>query len=689
MAQNIPIYIPTYISSINFDPARVLPRLYFYNGTLDCAKYYMTDLDTPNVSTNEFPYFDHYNTPSGSQFPTTSSLSLLFNNETPVYGSQPDETLYTTYWTDYINLLYNPKTRIIYAEAIIPLSEYFDLELNDVVNWRGNYYHLRAINDYNLRTGECKLQLLGPILPNAVTQNLAGCGFNFEAPTITTTTSTTSTTTTAAPTTTTTSTTSTTTTAAPTTTTTSTTTTAAPTTTTTSTTSTTTSTTSTTTSTTTTTAAPTTTTTSTTSTTSTTTAAPTTTTTTTLESRFFRVEYTSSLPESMSVLTYLSTATDLYAYRNKGWQNTGYISGMSSYQLIPTNSVVVVSGSKTMSNNGSFSIESLTQNPITGSSLPFDVIVKDKYDNFNTISQSYFGLNEFNTDGVRSAAVINGYYSASAWLSVTRSIEYKPTDNKNLVLWNVSGSNGYASYDLARSAFDSATGSYSTAFAVGIQPISQSMMQKGWKRVPAYDTSSYTNRFTANIAANRFYIGDFGGYKTIVRFETDTFNTSSNVWVQRLDTKIPFPIQRKGTGNLFGDQIGVDSNFKACNLEGTASGFIYYNQSSASFYTGITADGFYGSTIANTMQLQGTIPYQDYYLNDIWIPTITGTQYTLYLNSQNPNWLETQQGNLNVLNDNLPESPYITFAMSRTTGTATNGTTVIPSYDNCCSSSCP
>jgi hypothetical protein len=38
------------------------------------------------------------------------------------------------------------------------------MELNDVINWRGNYYHLRAINDYNLKTGECKIQLLGPII---------------------------------------------------------------------------------------------------------------------------------------------------------------------------------------------------------------------------------------------------------------------------------------------------------------------------------------------------------------------------------------------------------------------------------------------------------------------------------------------------------------------------------------------
>jgi hypothetical protein len=135
----------------------------------------MVDCETYNIESGslvnngvvkevtQFPYFDHYNVVSGS-FPTTGSRSLLFLNENPVYGSQPSQNLYTEYWSNYVNLLYDPKTRLINASAIIPLADYFDMELNDVVNWRGDLYHLRAINDYNLKTGECKIQLLGPLL---------------------------------------------------------------------------------------------------------------------------------------------------------------------------------------------------------------------------------------------------------------------------------------------------------------------------------------------------------------------------------------------------------------------------------------------------------------------------------------------------------------------------------------------
>jgi hypothetical protein len=196
MSQRVPIYIPTFISDQNYNPNRVLPRIFYFNGMVDCEEYYIESgsLNTVGVikEITQFPYFDHYNIVSGS-FPTSGSDSLLFNNEAPVYGQQPTENLFTTYWSTYVELLYNPKTRLIGASAIIPLSEYFDTELNDIVNFQGNYYHLRAINDYNLKTGECKIQLLGPIITDT---------FGISSSDIVTTTTTT--TTTAAPTTTTT-----------------------------------------------------------------------------------------------------------------------------------------------------------------------------------------------------------------------------------------------------------------------------------------------------------------------------------------------------------------------------------------------------------------------------------------------------------------------------------------------------
>jgi len=171
MSQIIPIYIPTYISDQNYNPARVLPRLLFYNGMIDSQTWWIesgsTSIGGVTYQQNAFPYFDNYNVVSGS-FPTTDSKSLLFYNEQASYGEVPIESLYTEYWERYVELLYNPRTRLINASAIIPLADYFKIELNDIVQWRGNYYHLRAINDYNLKNGEAQIQLLGPILDDAL-----------------------------------------------------------------------------------------------------------------------------------------------------------------------------------------------------------------------------------------------------------------------------------------------------------------------------------------------------------------------------------------------------------------------------------------------------------------------------------------------------------------------------------------
>jgi hypothetical protein len=170
MSQIIPIYIPTYINNADYTPARVLPRLLFFNGMLDCQTYWIesgsADFGGVTYAQTAFPYFDNYNVVSGS-FPTTDSKSLLFNNEAASYGEVPTDSLYTTYWSKYISFLYNPKTRILNCSGIIPLADYFKMELNDIVNFRGNYYHLRAINDYSLKDGTCNLQLLGPVIPDS------------------------------------------------------------------------------------------------------------------------------------------------------------------------------------------------------------------------------------------------------------------------------------------------------------------------------------------------------------------------------------------------------------------------------------------------------------------------------------------------------------------------------------------
>ena len=166
------MFIPTFIANAEFQPARVRPRMFFYNGKLETTPYNILGQRTPTngqgASINFYPYFDHYSTGSGEDIPTTDSDSNLFLNEAPSIGDIPNDTVYTKYWSKYVALLYNPKTRLLDMSAVIPFADYVELELNDIVFFRSNHYHLRAINGYNLKTGECELQLLGPILTDSL-----------------------------------------------------------------------------------------------------------------------------------------------------------------------------------------------------------------------------------------------------------------------------------------------------------------------------------------------------------------------------------------------------------------------------------------------------------------------------------------------------------------------------------------
>lgn len=164
------LYIPTFIADANFKPARVQPRLFFYNGKKNVTtpwKFHEqndSSGDTFYVNTeNSFPYVDHYTTGSSGE-PDADSQSLLFFNEPPGYGTIPSNNLYTEYWDNYVQFLFSPQTRFVECEAFIPFGRYVGMKLNDVVIYKGKYYHLRAINDYDLSNGNCKLQLLGPII---------------------------------------------------------------------------------------------------------------------------------------------------------------------------------------------------------------------------------------------------------------------------------------------------------------------------------------------------------------------------------------------------------------------------------------------------------------------------------------------------------------------------------------------
>mgnify|MGYP000465620114 CR=1 FL=1 len=128
-------YTAPFIRQLN----QLLGNPIFYNGTLDCEPFLIESNDGGVISQTEipaFPYFDHYSLEPGGTEPGLQSNSLLFLNENAVYGTAPTGSLYSNYWEKYVGLLYDPKTRLLDASAIISLADYNEMELNDIVQFR-------------------------------------------------------------------------------------------------------------------------------------------------------------------------------------------------------------------------------------------------------------------------------------------------------------------------------------------------------------------------------------------------------------------------------------------------------------------------------------------------------------------------------------------------------------------------
>ena len=100
------------------------------------------------------------NTPSHTIDFNTKLYSTVFSSEYSNWdGVQIDNTLYSNYYKDYILSIFNIKRRNFKYKAILPLHLQTSIQLNDVLQIKGNYYR---IDNYviNLLTGETTLDLI-------------------------------------------------------------------------------------------------------------------------------------------------------------------------------------------------------------------------------------------------------------------------------------------------------------------------------------------------------------------------------------------------------------------------------------------------------------------------------------------------------------------------------------------------
>jgi hypothetical protein len=138
------------------NPYRNKPILLYENG-ITSFDFKFSD---GSGHTNETQYFRFSN-----ELPTGGDdLSLVYSlcwgaEVSPFFLSTVTNSLFQTYWRPYIDNLYNPKTRLLKVDCILPLWQLIKLRLNDRVIIRDRRYIINQFTT-DITKGEVKFELI-------------------------------------------------------------------------------------------------------------------------------------------------------------------------------------------------------------------------------------------------------------------------------------------------------------------------------------------------------------------------------------------------------------------------------------------------------------------------------------------------------------------------------------------------
>jgi hypothetical protein len=147
--------------SINSSLAPYIPKpciLYSGQTVVATNPIYIKDI-FGNLACNSVQIFGQDTNVGGIDY------SLNFSPETSTYLGIPiNQSLFATYYFDYLANLFNPKNRMTNVKAVLPISILTSLRLNDRLIIRDKRY---IINDFKtkLTTGETTLNLLNDFIP--------------------------------------------------------------------------------------------------------------------------------------------------------------------------------------------------------------------------------------------------------------------------------------------------------------------------------------------------------------------------------------------------------------------------------------------------------------------------------------------------------------------------------------------
>jgi hypothetical protein len=106
---------------------------------------------------------------------TTATKSVAFGVEATISGDAPTATLYDEFFKTYLSRIFSTKSRIVHFDAILPVNEWLQLEMNDTIAVSGNYYKIQNI-EYDILNEKAHLVLIS--YPDVEVQSYTSTGNN-------------------------------------------------------------------------------------------------------------------------------------------------------------------------------------------------------------------------------------------------------------------------------------------------------------------------------------------------------------------------------------------------------------------------------------------------------------------------------------------------------------------------------
>jgi hypothetical protein len=142
------------------------PFLFYVNSPVTVSPATLSFLDPTNTITGHDAVSVTtvvYANASNKNTNTALTYSLNYGADLdPWFFESVNNSLYNTYWSDYVTDLYDPSRRLVRIPAILPLGKILNFDLRNKLIWNGERWIVNNVQ-INLTTGKAEFELLNDV----------------------------------------------------------------------------------------------------------------------------------------------------------------------------------------------------------------------------------------------------------------------------------------------------------------------------------------------------------------------------------------------------------------------------------------------------------------------------------------------------------------------------------------------